>query len=107
MLNEKASIDIVKIMLCSIIDYGCIFVSTCNTQDLQVLQNSALRCCYCVINPRDEHVFDLHGNANMQLLDERRKRHQILCIWHNIQNGFIEAHISTKVTRSSWYWKHY
>ena len=31
MLSEKASIDIVKTVLCSTIDYGNMFVRTCNT----------------------------------------------------------------------------
>ena len=54
---------------------------TCNVQDvsdLQVLQNNALRYCYYVNDPRDEHVLDLHANANTQVLDLRRKRQQIL-----------------------------
>ena len=48
-LNKKASIDIVKTMICSIIDYGTLCIGSCKQQDLsdlQVLQNSALRCCY-------------------------------------------------------------
>ena len=47
MLNKKASIDIVKTMICSIIYYGNMFISSCSLQDLsdlQVLQNNALRC---------------------------------------------------------------
>ena len=41
-----------------------------------------------------------HVNANMKLLDVRRKMQQILCIWRNIQNGFIEIYASTKLTRA-------
>ena len=81
-------------MLRSIIDYGNMFISTCNLQylsDLQVLQNHALRCCYSVNDPRDEHMVDLHINTNIQMLDVRRKKLQILCIWRNIENGFIET----------------
>ena len=66
MLNKKASIDIVKTMICSIIDYGNMFIRFCNLQDLsdlQVMQNSALRYCYNVIDPCSEHVADLHANA--------------------------------------------
>ena len=103
MLNEKASLDIVKTMLCSVIDYGNMFINTCNTQDLadlQVLQNNALRCCYNVTDPRDEHIFDLHVKANMKLLDVRRKKQLILCIWRNVQSGFVELHIPTRVTRA-------
>ena len=28
--------------------------------DLQILQNYALRCCYHVVDPCDEHVVDLY-----------------------------------------------
>ena len=46
MIYLKAALDIVKTMMCSIIDYGNIFIDTCTSQDLQdlqILQNSALR----------------------------------------------------------------
>ena len=65
MLNEKAASDIVKTMLCSIIDYGNMLKFACSIQDLsdlQILQNHALRCCYCIVDVRDEHVLDLHYN---------------------------------------------
>ena len=78
------------------------FINTCTSQDLQdlqVLQNSALRCCYNVCDPRDEHVSNLHRNANMQLLEVRRKKQQLLCVWRNIQTGFIEIHCPVRITR--------
>ena len=59
MLNVKAALDIVKTMFCSIIDYGNIFLSSCNDGDLnyiQTLQNHALRCCCNIKNPMDVHV---------------------------------------------------
>ena len=104
MLNIKASVDIVKTMICSIIDYGNMFIGSCNLQDLsdlQVLQNSALRCCYNISDPRDEHITVLHANANVQTVDVRRKRQQIVCIWRNIQNGFIVPHIPNRITRTA------
>ena len=100
MLNEKAAIDIVKTMLCSIIDYGNMFISTCTAQNLSDLQNHALRCCYHVADPREEHIPDLHVSANIQMLDVRRKKQQTLCIWRNIQTGFIETYAPIRFTRS-------
>ena len=50
-------------MLRSVIDDGNIFVSTCSDaelNDLQILQNNAIRCIYGISDPRDEHVPDLH-----------------------------------------------
>ena len=102
MLNTKAALDIVKTMICSIIDYGNIFIDTCtlqDLQDLQVLQNNALRCCYNVSDPRDEHIADLHANANMEMLDVRRRKQQLLCFWRNVQTGFIELYHPVRITR--------
>ena len=48
MLSYKAALDITKTVLCSIIDYGNIFLSSCIDGDLnyvKTLQNHALRCC--------------------------------------------------------------
>ena len=39
-------------------------------------------------------------NANMKLLNLRRKKQRILCIWRNIQDGFIEICTPTRVTRA-------
>ena len=91
-LNAKAALDIVKTMLCGIIDYGNIFLNTCTIQeleDLQILQNHALRSCYNVIDARTEHVVDLHRNANIKMLDVRRKKQQLLCIYRNLENDYL------------------
>ena len=90
MLTYKAAIDIIKTMFCSIVDYGNIFLSSCNDGDLndvQILQNHALRCCCIIKNPVDVHVSDLHNNVNVQMVDIRRKRQIITCIWRNVKKG--------------------
>ena len=54
MINTKAALDVAKTMLCSIIDYGNIFLSSINEadlNDLQILQNNAIRCCYKISDP--------------------------------------------------------
>ena len=38
MVAVKAALDIKKTMFCSIIDYGNIFLSSCNANDLNDLQ---------------------------------------------------------------------
>ena len=75
MLTEKAILDIIKTMFCSVIDHGNIFLSSCNEGDLgdiQTLQNNALRCCYKVTDPRNYHLQDLHQAANIALVDRRK-----------------------------------
>ena len=104
MLNVKAALDIVKTMLCSVIDYGNIFLNTSTNQDLedlQILQNHALRCCYNVIDARTEHVIDLHKNANVKMLDLRRKKQQMLCIFRNLENGYLDAYCPVRNTRNT------
>ena len=64
------------------------------------MQNSALRCCYNVSDPRDEHISDLDKNANVEMLDVRRRKPQLLCIlWRNVQTGFIELYTPVRITR--------
>ena len=104
MITLKASLDITKTMFCSIIDYGNIFLSTCNENDLkdiQTLQNHALRCCYNVKKPVDEHVLDLHKNANIIMVDTRRKRQILTCIWRNISKGVIDIVTPVRETRQN------
>ena len=100
----KYALDITKTMLCSIIDYGNIFLSSCNENDLndlQVLQNSAVRCCYGVADPRDEHVLDLHSQANMKMISTRRKKQILTCIWRNINKGVIKIAQPIRLNRST------
>ena len=68
MINIKAALAMTKTMICSIVDYSNIFLSVCNKndlEDLQILQNQALRCCFNNVDPRDEHIDVLHQMANI------------------------------------------
>ena len=103
MLNTKAALDIVKTMLCSVIDYGNIFLNPCTLQDLedlQILQNHALRCCYNVIDARTKLVTDLHKTANVKMLDVRRKKQQLLRNFRNLENGYIKLYSPVRNTRN-------
>ena len=80
-------------MFCSIIDYGNICLSSCNENDLnviQTLQNQALRCCYSIRNPIDVHVNDLYINADIRFVGVGKRRQILTWIWQNINNGVIE-----------------
>ena len=90
MITVKAALDITKTMICSVIDYGNIFLSSCdnnNLNDLQILQNGALRCAYCIKNPVDEHVEDLHSRSIVKYINVRRKKQILTCYWRNISKG--------------------
>ena len=83
MLTIKAALNVTKTMLCSIIDYVNIFLSSCNEKelhDIQTLQNHALRCCHNIRNYRDEHINHLHTISNISYVNTRRKRQILGCI---------------------------
>ena len=104
MITVKAALDIIKTMFCSIIDYGNIFLFSRNLNelnDLQTLQNHALRCCHKITDPRDEHVVHLHNISNMVSVDVRRKRQILTCIWRNIKKGIIDTSVPTRHTRAA------
>ena len=106
MINTKAALDVAKTMLCSIIDYGNIFLSSINEadlNDLQILQNNAIRCCYKISDPRDEHIIllELHVRANMKLVDIRRQKQILTCLWRNIQKGIVKTADPIRQNRSA------
>ena len=68
---------------------------------MQILQNNALRCCYGVSDPRDEHILFLHSQANMKMLDIRRKKQIVTCIWRNLRKGVIQIAQPIRQNRSA------
>ena len=79
-----------------------IFLSSCSENDLndiQILQNHALRCCFRVKNPLEMSICDLHTNSNIKLVDVRRNRQILTCIWRNINKGIIEIATVVRNTR--------
>ena len=104
MINVKGALDITKTMLCSVIDYGNIFLSSCNQgelNDMQILQNNVIRCCYSVSDPRDKHVIYLHDQANMKMIDVRRKKQILTCIWRKLRKGVIQIAQPIRQNRSA------
>ena len=104
MINTSAALDVAETMLCSIIDYGNIFLSSINEadlNDLQILQNNAIRCCYKISDPRDEHILELHVRANMKLVDIRRQKQILTCSWRNIQKGIVKIAKPIRQSRSA------
>ena len=103
MINTKAALDVAKTMLCSIIDYGNMFLSSINEaelNDLQILQNNAIRC-YKISDPRDEHILELHVRANMKLVDTRRQNQILTCLWRNIKKGIVNIAEPIRQNRSA------
>ena len=91
-------------MLCSIIDYGNIFLSSCNDADLldiQILQNHALRCCHNIYDHRLMHTAHLHDISNVKTVDIRRKRQILTCIWRNIKCNVLTIAVPIRHTRAA------
>ena len=89
-------------MFCSIIDNGNIFLSSCNDgelNDVQTLQNHVLRCCCNITKSNDVHIFDQHENTIVNMVEIRRKREILTCIWRNLKKGIIELAIPLQETR--------
>ena len=104
MLTVKAALDVTKTMLCSIIDYGNIFLSSCNDADLldiQILQNHALRCCHNIYDHRLMHTAHLHDISNVKTVDIRRKRQILTCIWRNIKCNVLKIAVPIRHTRAT------
>ena len=91
-LTMFAATQVLKTMFVSVLDYGNIFITGINQdtlQDLQKLQNDALRCCLNVKNPRDVHIHDMHEQLNLHLLDHRRTVQLLSCIRKCINNNYL------------------
>ena len=65
---------------------------------LQRLQNRPLRMCFDVRNPVDISIKDLHINARVSLLNERRDLN-LLCIMYDLKQLHLYERISDCETR--------
>ena len=66
-----------------VLDYGSIFVSSVPDdmkEDIQIIQNHTLQCCFNIANPRNANVQELHNIANVCTFKERLIRNLLLCI---------------------------
>ena len=74
LLTEQAAETIAKTMVIPTIDYGNMFLTGCNADDigdLDVIHNHALRCAFNIYNPRDLHINLLLMQANSMSLKKR------------------------------------
>ena len=92
MLTEKAAETIAKSMVIPTMDYGNMFLTGCNADDLcdlDIIQNHSIRCAFYIFNPRDLHVNLLFLRANTMTL-KKKSVVQLLCsIKRNIKNGLF------------------
>ena len=74
---------VLKSVFLGVLDYGSIFVSSIPeemTEELQVLQNNAIRCCLNIVDPRNANTIDIHRLLNIHLFRHRLVLNLLLCI---------------------------
>ena len=103
-LSTKASVDICKTMLLPVMDYGGLFLTMCTKKeldDLQIIQNNAIRCCLKVQDPRDIHLIEMHDITHISFTDDRRLKQLLMCIWRNLSSNFLNYDNAEQQTRAT------
>ena len=74
-ITEKSAVSIYKQTILPVFDYAGFMLISCNKsdrQDLQVIQNDALRTCYNVKRRDRLSISNMHRRSNLLSLDQRR-----------------------------------
>ena len=69
MIMMQAALMIFKSVFLGVLDYGSNFVSSLPEQtkeDIQILQNNALRSCLNIMDPRNANTLEMHPNTKVQ-----------------------------------------
>ena len=91
-ITMQAALLVFKSIFLGVLDYGAIFLSSLPEHikdDIQVLQNNALRSCLNIIDPRDMNVLELHANVNVQLFRNRIVKYLLICIRNAVYDGTL------------------
>ena len=92
MIMMQAALMIFKSVFLGVLDYGSIFVSSLPEQikeDIQILQNHALRSGLNIMDPRNVNILEMHANTNGQLFRHRMIRSLLLCIRNAVEEGTL------------------
>ena len=87
-ITTKRALAIYKQTLLPLFDYAGFLLISCNKSDrgdLQVLQNNSLRMCYNVRLLDRLSLVDMHREASLVSLEQRRKC-QLLCLMYIYKN---------------------
>ena len=91
-ITMQAALLVFKSIFLGVLDYGAIFLSSLPEHikdDIQVLQNNALRSCLNILDPRDMNVLELHANVNVQLFRNRLVKYLLICIRNAVYDGTL------------------
>ena len=103
-LTMHASLLIFKSVFIGVLDYGSIFVSSIPEEmkeDIQILQNNALRCCLNILDPKDANVLELHRQVNVQLFKRRMITNLLLCIRNAVLDSTLKVKTCDIYTRGN------
>ena len=103
MITTKCAIDIYKHTILPILDYAGFMLYSINQSDkndLQILQNDALRTCYNVFRRYRLSLKNLHTQARLLSLDQRRQI-QLLSLMYIHKNTVNPARVNTRITRGA------
>ena len=92
-ITTKCALTIYKQTILPLFDYSGFVVISCNVSDrndLQTLQNSALRVCYNVRLRDRVAVKGMHNRANLLSLEQRRQV-QVLCLMFIYKTRHLDA----------------
>ena len=101
-IDKKAALLVYKQAILPFLDYAAFVLLSCGKgykKDLQILQNNALRIClrYCMVN--HVTIVQLHGEANLQSLEQRRI-FQILKLLYNYSKNGKYVKVTANRTRA-------
>ena len=102
-ITPKCALDIYKQMILPLFDYTGFMLyslSQSDKNDLQVLQNDALRTCYNIHRRDKVSVKNLHTQAKLLSLDQRRQI-QLLSLMYNYKDTVNPVRIYPRNTRGA------
>ena len=92
-LTNQASILVLKSMFLGVLDYGLLFVSNVPVKmfdDLQTIQNHALRAVLNIQDPLDLNIVEMHDLVHVKMLRHRMLIQLLMCM----RNAFINQSLS-------------
>ena len=92
-LTNQASILVLKSMFLGVLDYGLLFVSNVPVKmfdDLQTIQNHALRAVLNIQDPQDLNIVEMHDLVHVKMLRHRMLIQLLMCM----RNAFINQSLS-------------
>ena len=96
-INQETAVIIYKQTLLPLLDHSGFLLNSCyvsDRNDLQILQNDALRTCYNVKRRDRLSVRQMHKDANLLSLDQRRKIQLLSLMFIHSKNHNVQRQVN-------------